>query len=87
MQHYNNLAKGVSDAWDRRQYDKVFAKRRTMGIGSSKNVNTRALPILELEDGSMAAAHEESADIWLRHFAAEEVGVVVPVAEANAFAR
>eukprot|EP00959_Pyramimonas_sp_CCMP1952_P163631 3420806-Pyramimonas_sp.AAC.1 len=35
----------------------------------------------------MAATHEEAANRWLRHFAAEEVGVVVPVADAGAFAR
>eukprot|EP00959_Pyramimonas_sp_CCMP1952_P060329 1260556-Pyramimonas_sp.AAC.1 len=35
----------------------------------------------------MAATHEAAADRWLRHFAAEEVGVVVPVADANTFAR
>jgi len=56
-----------------------------MGIGSHKRLNSKPLPTVELEDGSMATTHVEAADRWLRHFADEEVGVVVPVQEATGF--
>eukprot|EP00959_Pyramimonas_sp_CCMP1952_P108549 2269565-Pyramimonas_sp.AAC.2 len=56
-----------------------------MGSGSSTRVNTRALPILELEDGSMATTHTEAADGWRRHFAADEVAAAVPTQDAEGF--
>ncbi|CAK0858257.1 unnamed protein product [Prorocentrum cordatum] len=58
-----------------------------MGIGSAKRISTRALPIMELEGGTTATTHPAAANRWLRHSAAEEVGAVVPLEEADTFAQ
>ena len=60
----------------------ILHKLKQNGVGGKKNkMARRPLPRLEMLDGKTAGSREQRDEVWLRHFGAQEYGVVLPTQE------